>query len=602
MRGCSSFELRREFALFENNLDEPGQLFLLHELSHTIRADTVADLPRVFQALEHASARGLWLAVAASYELGLAFEPRFGPWAQVDRPLLRAWAFHQRTEIPPDMAERWWQANLESLSEQQRQAGVLQLAPEWSAQRHACAVERILALIRNGDCYQVNLTFPLWGLTHGHPFALFARLRHTQAVRYGALIHEGKNWILSRSPELFFERSGNRITTRPMKGTIRRSADAVEDALNLQQLRSSEKDQAENLMIVDLIRNDLGKMAPPGGVRVSSLFDVESYATLFQLTSTIVAEPVCASTQDTLRALFPCGSVTGAPKIRAMEIIREVEEGPRDLYCGGLGWIAPDGRQVFSVPIRTLLVTDDGRCRLDVGSGIVADSDTLAEYAECLAKAEFVRKLADEFQLIETLRWKPDAGLHMLDRHLNRLRTSAASLGFRFERESIVAQLDKATASLAPAVHRVRLSLSRSGQSEIRCSVLDDTPSNPETFVWPVPLDESDPKLRFKTTARKFYDDALQTALDVGCFDVLFANTRGELCEGARSNLFLEIGGKLFTPSLGCGLLPGVLRQFLIEEGLATEAVLRKSDLEAASRIFLGNSLRGLTEVRLRTG
>lgn len=587
------------FALFEDNLAAPGELVLFSQLQHSFSA-TAPDLQRTFDELVAASRAGLWLAVAADYELGFALEPRLAGNLPADRPVLRAWAFRQRTQIPPDSIEPWWQARLAPLSAQEREAGILHLTPGWSAQHHARCVGQILSLIANGDCYQVNLTFPLRGLAHGHPLALFARLRQTQPVRYGSLIHDGKDWILSRSPELFFALDGSRLTTKPMKGTIRRGRNPEEDARRLEALRTSAKDRAENLMIVDLIRNDLGRVAPIGGVHVERLFEVESYATLFQMTSTVIAEPIKASTAEILRAIFPCGSVTGAPKIRAMEIIDEIEEARRGLYCGALGWIAPDGGHRFSVPIRTLLIAENRSCRLDVGSGIVADSIAADEYEECLGKAAFARCLADEFDLIETILWQADGGLQLLERHLARLQHAAAALGFQFDRATIAARLARTTTSLPPHDHRVRLALTRTGECTIDCRPLDPLPTQPQVFVWPTPLDGADPKLRFKTTARHFYDDALRQATRAGCFDTLFVNRRGELCEGARSNVFLEIDGRLLTPPLQCGLLPGVYRQSVLDRGLAREAVLTEADLHRARRIFLSNALRGMIEVSLR--
>ncbi|GAB2880991.1 aminodeoxychorismate synthase component I [Uliginosibacterium flavum] len=603
MTSASAPRFDRPFAVFEDNLGDPAQLNLLQNLLCCISAHTPAELPGALAAIEAARNSGHWIAFAGNYELGAALEAALHDTLPEDSHaelLLKAWVFAQCSRISGDAIATFWQSALARLSPQEKEAGILSLQPDWDEARHATAVERILAWIYAGDCYQTNLTFPLYGQAFGHPIALFARLRETQPVAHGALIFDGQDWILSRSPELFVAHRGAELICRPMKGTAQRSQDPGIDAANAAALQASTKDRAENLMIVDLIRNDLGRLAPPGGVRVEQLFELEVFQTVFQLTSTVRAAPVDAKFETVLRALFPCGSITGAPKIRAMQIIHALEDGPRGLYCGALGWLAPDGDFSLNVPIRTLLLRADGYFRLDVGSGIVADSQAAAEYRECLAKADFVRKLGTDLELIETLKWTPQTSYPDLDWHLARLARSAQELGFVFDHASQSRMLLEFAATLPAHAQRVRLSMARDGKTSLLAAALEAPAMDQKTAWAPFALNSNDPRLRHKSTARVFYETALKAAMEAGLFDVIFCNERGELCEGARSNLFLELDdGPLRTPELLCGLLPGVLRAQLLAEGRAVEAVLSKEDLLKARRIWLGNALRGLVEVKL---
>jgi para-aminobenzoate synthetase/4-amino-4-deoxychorismate lyase len=593
----------RPFALFEDNLSEPAQVYLLEDLLNDICARTRSEVAPALAAIEAARKNGYWIAFAGHYELGAALEAALHdthPEEDRTEPILRAWVFSKRTQLHGETVTNFWQAALAQLDPPEREASILSLQPAWDEARHAAAVQRILTWIHAGDCYQVNLTFPLEGQACGHPLALFARLRETQAVAHGALVFDGLDWILSRSPELFVQRQGAKLTCRPMKGTATRSSDWAIDTACAKALEASTKDRAENLMIVDLIRNDLGRLAPAGGVHVEKLFELEAYKTLYQLTSTISAEPINAGLEKILAALFPCGSITGAPKIRAMQIIHALEDSPRGLYCGAHGWLAPNCDFSLNVPIRTLLLRGDGFFRLNVGSGIVADSQAAAEYSECLAKADFARRLGADLQLIETLKWLPEMGYPDLNWHIARLANSAQELGFIFD-ATLQSRALLAFAETLPAeAHRVRLLLARGGNSTLSATVLDALPNALRVGMAPFNLHSNDLRLRHKTTARHFYDLALRAAMNAGLFDVIFSNERGELCEGARSNLFLEMDdGPLRTAALNCGLLPGVLRAKLLHEGKAIEAILHARDLREARRVWLGNALRGLVEVQL---
>ncbi len=587
-----------QFALFEDTLDDNPCLTLLHGLEAGLQVHSAKELPAAWKLIETAQRKGRWVALAANYELGLQLEPTLRGLA---RPgcLLQARIFRKRLQLSGAAVADFWRQQLAPLPAQQREAGLLHLTPQWSQAEHTQACQQVLDWIAAGDCYQVNLTMPFHGQAYGHPLALYARLRERQRVRYAALLRSIDDWVLSLSPELFVQREGQTLTCKPMKGTAPRLDNPQADAEQAAALVASEKNRAENLMIVDLIRNDLGRLAPAGGVRTTRLFELETYATVHQLTSTVQAAPVTASLRETFDAIFPCGSITGAPKIRAMQIIAELEPTPRGIYCGALGWLAPDGDFRFSVPIRTLLLDTSGECKMNTGGGIVADSDPAEEYRECLVKARFAQQLTEEVQLIETLRWQHDTGFLRLKRHLQRLARSAQALGFSLDPAAVHAALQAEVTGRRDAALRLRLLLARDGHFDIQSFALEDI-VGPQTAIFASEcLDPADQRLYHKTTARRFYDDALGQAIANGHFDVIYRNTRGELCEGARSNLFIEREGQLLTPPLASGLLPGILREELLAEGKARESILTEADLQSASRIWLGNSLRGLVEVRL---
>ncbi len=587
-----------QFALFEDTLDENPCLTLLHGLAANLQVYSAEELPGAWEQIEAAQREGCWVALAANYELGLQLEPTLRNLAKPGR-LLHARVFRTRLQLNGAAVADFWLQQLAHLPAQQREAGLLHLTPQWSQAEHARACQQVLDWIAAGDCYQVNLTMPFHGQAYGHPLALYARLRERQRVRYATLMRSIDDWVLSLSPELFVQREGPTLTCKPMKGTAPRLGNPQADTEQAATLVASEKNRAENLMIVDLIRNDLGRLAPAGGVRTTRLFELETYATLHQLTSTVQAAPVTASLRETFDAIFPCGSITGAPKIRAMQIIAELEPTPRGIYCGALGWLAPNGDFRFSVPIRTLLLDAAGECKMNTGGGIVADSDPAEEYRECLVKARFAQQLTEEVQLIETLRWQHDAGFLRIERHLQRLARSAAALGFALNAEEVREMLFAHVADRKETALRVRLLLSHDGTHTVESFALEDIAGIQTAIIAPERLAPWDQRLRHKTTARLFYDKELRSAVRDGHFDAIFLNTLGEVCEGARSNVFIERDSLLLTPPLSSGLLPGVLRSELLSSGRAREAILHESDLRTAPRMWLGNALRGLVETRL---
>lgn len=580
-----------ECALFDDNQADHGAR-LCCGLRQYLCAWTADELPGLFAEIDHVSSRGHWVSIAATYELGYALNSKLQALAPTpQRPLIEAWVWRKARSLSAQELDEVLVEALARLSPAAQHAGVAELKVTQSGEEHAATLRTIESHIKAGDCYQVNDTFALRGQAYGDPLALYARLRQAQPVRYGAFIRHARGTILSRSPELFVERTGRQLRSRPMKGTVPLGEAAA--------LRTSEKDRAENLMIVDLLRNDMGRLAPPGGVRVEKLFAIEDYASLHQMTSTVIAEPVSASLGEILAALFPCGSITGAPKIRAMELIRELEPEPRKLYCGALGWLAPNGDFCFNVPIRTLEIDLAANAWMGLGGGIVADSIAPREYAECLTKGRFLSALPAGFELFETLLLSAEGEYPLLARHLARMSRSAKELGFPFSETAARQRLQTQAEQMSRVTHRVRLTLDAAGQLGISGAPLPPLPRHQTVTVSREPQNGQRALRGHKTSARGQYERALGEAIAGGHFDVLFLNSRGEVCEGARSNVFIERKGHLLTPPRSSGLLPGVMREELLEHGWATEARLTLADLVSAPRVFVSNALRGLIEVSL---
>ncbi len=499
------------------------------------------------------------------------------------------------------------------------------------------ALQQIAQFLAAGDTYQINYTFPLQGRAYGTPPALYRALRQRQPTAYRCLARLGseddadsQRWVLSLSPELFFTlEPGGCITARPMKGTAPRQADAVIDAETARGLAADPKNRAENLMILDLLRNDLGRIATPGSVRVPRRFSVEPYAHLWQMTSTVQAELAARTTWSAFwEALFPCGSVVGAPKRRSMAIIGALEPNPRGLYTGAIGWIAPDKptgsaaagspravRACFSVAIRTLEIAERMRrgtraVRLGVGSGVVADSQVSAEWDECLLKSRFATALDPGFGLIETFaaRWPEDAA--SVAAHLHRLLRSARYFGFRCDRGAVHDAIKRAHAALPEGLQRTRIVMRHDGEFELTMTPMTVLAKSDEgkvdvclaeALIDDAALNADDIFLRHKTTHRLRYDAAWRAAESCGAFDALFFNTRGQLCEGGRSNVFVKLAGRWFTPPLRCGLLPGVARAALLADRAlaARERTLSRADLLEAEDLLVTNALRGALRARL---
>jgi para-aminobenzoate synthetase / 4-amino-4-deoxychorismate lyase len=548
----------------------------------------IDDIATALEALRTATRGGLHAAGYLAYEAGHALEPTLTPLvADVAKaPLLWFGLFRGFQEIAP--------GDVAAMLPAPTGAWVGAPTPDITRTDYDSAMAQVQSLITAGDIYQANLTFGATVKAAGHPLAMYAGLRARAQAGYGGVIHTGRDWILSLSPELFFACDGAKVWTRPMKGTTVRHEDPDVDRAAADLLRTDEKQRAENLMIVDLLRNDLSRIAKPGSVAVPDLFRVETYPTVHQMTSTVTGELAAGGDAiDIIRAIYPCGSITGAPKIRAMEAIADIETAPRGVYTGSIGRIDAGGvSAAFNVAIRTLHLSGDV-ARMGLGSGVVADSNARDEWDECLAKGAFIPSLR-RFDLIETMAFDPVHGIARLERHLVRLKNSAAALGFSFDRHAARNELQAATFHLrAPC--KVRVLLASSGAMAIETRPLPDPPTGDVAVALAaLPVDTDDFRLRHKTTDRRFYD-----ADKRGAFEILFTHPDGFLTEGSFTNIFVSDGGILLTPPLSRGLLGGILRDELIETGQAREVQLRADDLRYG--FFIGNSLRGLLPAKLVT-
>lgn len=545
----------------------------------TVVAAHHGEVIEVLNQVEQAAANGLYAAGFVSYEAASTLNPDL-PYAPPVDGLPLAWfaLFRERHNVAAG-------AGITA------SAADVALEPQKTFERYAGDVARIRDYIAAGDCYQVNHTFPLRGAFQGNLHELYARIGIAQRAPFCAYLDTGRFKILSASPELFFSQKEGIITTRPMKGTARRGRWAGEDLAVIEQLRGSGKERAENLMIVDLLRNDLGIVAETGSVRVDALFEVETYPTVHQMTSTVSARlRPGTSLTDVFQALFPCGSVTGAPKRRSMEIIAELEKAPRGIYCGAVGCVAPGGQALFSVAIRTLVLdADTNILTMGVGSAVTWDSEASSEYAECLGKGVFVTRRGEDFRLIESLRL--ENGIYtLLDRHMTRLSSSAGYFGFICNREKIRQALSDHAAQ-TPGLCKVRLLLAADGGIDISSEMLVESSGALRVGVSSIKVDSGDPMRYHKSTRRELLDAARSSRPD--CDEVLLLNEHGQLTEGSYHTLVVKLDGHFVTPPLECGLLPGVLRGELLDNGEIMEQVLYPGDLDRAEEVWLINSVRG---------
>ncbi|MBJ7309374.1 aminodeoxychorismate synthase component I [Rugamonas sp. CCM 8940] len=572
--------------------------------------------PALLDGMQRALARGLHAVALCSYELGgellqlaAAAARRPAPGA----PLARVLLFEQCQSLSPAEVGDWLAARSFPL---EQAAGIAGVAANVDQAAFAAALARIHGYIEAGDTYQVNYTYRLRFDAFGSLFALYSRLRARQPVPYGALVAlDDGSAVLSLSPELFVRHAGGTLTARPMKGTAPAAASnrPAENAARAAALAADPKNRAENLMIVDLLRNDIGRIAATGSVAVPALFEVRRYSRVLQMTSTVTARLRPGTTlAEIFQALYPCGSITGAPKRRTMEIIAELEPAPRGLYTGAIGWFEPApagavGDFCLSVPIRTLALQAPRNGvrsgEMGVGAGIVYDSDAAQEFAECQLKARFLTGLSNDFELFETLYASGEQGARHQERHLARLAASAAYFGFACDLAAARAYLAAACAELTPGVpHRVRLALTQSGAfavqqaplvplvEPVRALLAADATSSGELF------------LRHKSSERARYDAAWRAAEAQGAFDSLFFNERGELTEGGRSNVFVKLDGRWYTPPLSCGVLPGVMRGVLLDDPAwaARQRVISRAMLQSAEEIVLCNALRGALRATLQ--
>lgn len=539
------------------------------------------DVRRALADVDAAAAAGRWAAGFVAYEAAPALDPALATRPPGPGPLVWFGVYDAPSAPPAAGGE----------------ASLGPLAPDVGRAEYDASIARIRAAIGRGDVYQVCHTFRLRGAFEGDPLGLFRRLRRAQGAGQGALVHLGDRAIVSASPELFLERRGDLVRARPMKGTARRGRFSEEDDEAAAALAASPKDRAENVMVADLLRNDLGRVARTGSVRVTRLLEVERYRTVLQLTSTVEARLRSGvGLAELLAAAFPCGSVTGTPKRAAMGVVAAEERSPRGAYCGAMGFVGPGGDAAFNVAIRTVeLDLVRGEATAGVGGGVTWGSSAEGEYDEAIAKGAFLSDPGTPFDLVETLRLE-GGSYPLLARHLARLASSARFFGYRFDREAVEAVLSREAAR--GDGRRVRLLLSSGGETRIEASPLPPAPGAPlPVALARVRVSRRDRFLFHKTTRREVYEAARRERPDA--FDVLLANEEGEVTEFTIGNVVAEIGGERVTPARDAGLLAGVFREELLARGEVREARLAIADLRGAARLWLVNAVRGWVPVRL---
>ncbi len=545
-----------------------------------LQTSRISHVESILDRVDHATSSGLFAAGFVSYDAAPAFDAALAANSSCGPPLVWFGLFERSRQL-----DRLPDAPL-------GQAPQPDWQPSLSRQDYVSRVEAIRRHIADGDTYQVNFTFALeTNLDRTQTWEIFTQLCRQQRSNHCAYVYTGEWVVCSSSPELFFCLDGERIVCRPMKGTIGRGRYLDEDERKSTWLQRSAKNRAENVMIVDMVRNDLGRIARPGTVEVKSLWDLEKYPSLFQLTSTIEAR-TDAGLAEIFAALFPCASITGAPKVRASEIIAELEAEPRGVYTGAIGFVGPGRLASFNVAIRTIQIDlRQGRARYGTGGGIVWESAPEEEWEECRTKGLILKPPWPDFELLETLLWSPSQGYHLLERHLQRLQESALYFDYPLDLDRVRANLIHATEKNWCSNMRVRLLVNASGEVSLETSPIESTTKQWRVAVASDPVDSTDPFLFHKTTNRSVYDE--RRSKHPRFDDVILWNERRELTETTLANLVLRCKGKLLTPPIDSGLLAGTMRAELLEQGRVEEQTLFMEDLFAAEELILVNSVRG---------
>ncbi|MGX7594358.1 aminodeoxychorismate synthase component I [Planococcus plakortidis] len=550
-----------------------------------LEAKSLEEVAAVFEQVDDYTSQGYYAAGYVSYEAAPAFHPEMAVREGAEMPLV--WFGIYSGAHAPHLSV---DGNYE----------VSDWALEGSVAEYKNGIQNIRQAIEEGDTYQVNYTERLTAGFKGDAKAFYRQLARNQQADYSAYLDIGRHQILSASPELFFRIDGSRIRTKPMKGTAPRGRTSGEDEAILDVLLESEKERAENLMIVDLLRNDMSRLAKPGTVQVPRLFEAEKYPTVHQLTSTVEAElPDGLSVFDWFKALFPCGSITGAPKVSTMRYIAGLEQTPREVYCGAIGYITPEKNAVFNVPIRTVVVDKDkATARYGVGGGITWDSTSEGEYEELLTKARVLTDQRPEFALLESLKLE-DGAYPLVARHLARLRKSADYFRFPLDEQAVAKQLESLALEHPEGLFKVRLTLGRDGKVELTAQPAAPIGQPVRCVLATAPVDSNNPFLFHKTTNRGIYEQHQQNTPDA--FSVLLWNDREELTEFTIGNVVAEKDGRFYTPPVSSGLLAGTYREQLIDEGRIETKVLKKDELDTFDAIWFINSVRGWLKVELDT-
>jgi para-aminobenzoate synthetase/4-amino-4-deoxychorismate lyase len=579
-----SREVVIEFRSFRDSSEGWNGSF--HNPISVFEAHSTEEVRIALQILEQETSAGRWAVLLLAYEAAPAFDVAFQTHILKDYPLAWVAIFDSPSSLPTRIVE-------------QADYRVSAWEPQISRTSYSEAIEQIHRHIESGDTYQVNFTFPLQAEFAGNDVSWFKELGAAQAAGYCAYVNLGRYKILSFSPELFFEQTGGRLVTRPMKGTMPRGRWLEEDERQKDKLASSEKNRAENLMIVDLLRNDLGKISKVGSVEVTKLFDVEPYRTVLQMTSTITS--ICrpdVSLFEVLQALFPCGSITGAPKICTMKIINELEPFPRGAYTGCIGFVKPGGDCVFNVAIRTIVLdTQTGKAIFNVGGGITIDSTSEGEFEECLLKAGFLDQHWPEFELFETMLLE-DGTIFLLERHVQRLAASAVYFNYYLDQDEIFSALNEALRLHPEGRWKLRLFVTRDGSVRVNVvAIIPQAKSVLRVKFAKQPVDRKDIFLYHKTTNRMVYENALNEAGD--CDDVILWNESGEITESAFANIVIVESGEKWTPLRDSGLLNGTFKEELLAAGEIQEKLITRDELRRADAILLINSVRKWMPVNL---
>ncbi len=581
-----------------NKFDSGNKLsYLFTEPSDIITCCDSSQLQLSIKKIGNALKKGYYAAGFLSYEAGFPLEKTLTCKKRHDFPLLWFGVFKKPIIFDHRKIEFNNYGDFNDCS-------IYNIKPDVSEAEYIDSVEKIKKYIEQGHTYQVNRTFKIHFDFTGSLQDLYLYLRSKQGVSYSAFIKFQKNAILSFSPELFFRKQKHNISVKPMKGTAARGRFLSEDLENADSLYNCPKNRSENIMIVDLLRNDLGRISKPGTVCTKKFFEIERYESLWQMTSTVegTIRPK-VPLDEIFQSIFPSGSVTGAPKIRTMRIIDELEKSPRRIYTGSIGFFTPKMDSIFNVAIRTLLI-DMGRkkAEMGIGSGIVYDSDPKKEYKECLLKAKFLTEKAKCFSLVETMLWEPVKGYILAKFHLERLKESAEYFNYQYNEQSVKTSLDNAAKAFNKnKKYRLRLLLDKYGAISTAYSILCEDKNPKRIMLSAVNTDSSDKWLYFKTTNRGLYDSEYEKYKKQGFFDVVFKNERDEITEGAISNIFIEKNGIYYTPPVKSGILNGVYRRYILSEKKfkIQEKILYCGDLLKADRIFMSNAVRGMVDVEL---
>lgn len=598
--GLSAIE-RGRFALLDNNKNRADETsrssYMFFNPVAFCAANTVDEVSRTLSDIDKYVAEGFHAVGYCTYELGYALIPRLMkllPDVNCS-PFLCFGIYSDRLELTNAEVEE-----ILGRISSGRDIIIEKCALNTTQSEYADRITKIKQHILDGDTYQVNFTMKYKFTYAGSPIKLYEKLRQRQRVEYGCYLDFPELTILSRSPELFVRRNDNNIVTKPMKGTCRRGETPDIDRRNAEFLAADEKSRAENVMIVDLLRNDFSRICDRGSVKTTGLFEVQTYETLHQMISTVSGRLSGRLSLETLlREIYPCGSITGAPKLRTMEIIRSLESEPRGVYTGAIGYISPDKTFCFNVPIRTLVLRSDGSGEMGVGSGIVYDSNINDEYGECCLKGAFFADGNADYSLIETIRF--DNGFPLLEMHMERITRSALELGFSINERKLREDLLERTYSLSGA-YKVRVILGKTGQYEIECvafKAVDD--AKRIILLADDRVSSSNFLIRHKTSCRSFYQNVYDTYSRLGYYDVVFRNERDEITEGSFNNIFIRRGDKWLTPPVGSGLIPGIQRRVVLESKNvdASEKILYARDIVEADEIFLTNAVRGVVSVSL---